>query len=280
MKNHYKIFFFAMLFLFGKPIFAQPFHLKSIGEKKEFHLTIYFAPNGKGAFVQYQNHQEIIPLKIKKIDEDSSQVEFGQPIFTTYYWDEIVNGKVNGTYQLTEWPRNIDDMSYTRKKDNKKFKLELVENEKFDGSTKYFLHETFIEFNRFFNDQLIFKYPNKTSQKINLPSIEQPNGGRQSRIEDYNFDGYDDISFSVSDAGMGVYQYYSVFLYNPKTKKFDALAEPDFKNSNCSCLCDIQVNPKKKILSTSCRGGASWWKDEYQYENGKLKWLKSYQENQ
>lgn len=279
MKIFYKTLFFAIFFLLGKLIFAQPFHLKSVGETKEFHLTIYFAPNGKGAFVQYQNKEEIIPLKINKIVKDSSEVESGQPTFTTYYWDEIVNGKINGTYELTEWPRNIGDVSYTRKKDNKKFQLELVENEKFDGSTKYFLHETYIEFNRFFNDQLIFKYPNKITQKLNLPSIEQPDGARQSRIEDFNFDGYDDVSFSVYDAGMGIYQNYSVFLYNPKTKKFDALAEPDFSNSKCSCLCDIRLNPKKKILSTSCRGAASWWRDEYRYENGKLKWVKSYQDN-
>jgi len=280
MKKNYKTLFFSMLFFLGKPYFAQPFHLKSVGEKKEFHLKIYFASSGKGAFVKYKNHEDVIPLKIKNISIDSSEVESGQPTFTTYIWDEMVNGKINGTYELTEWPRNIGNLYYNRKKDNKKFKLELVENEEYDGSDEYFLHQTFIKFNHFYNDQLIFKYPDKTTQKINLISIESSSGARQSRIEDYNFDGYDDVAFSVYDAGKGMYQYYSVFLYNPKTKKFNLLSEPDSKNSTCSCWCDIKLNPKKKILSTSCRGGASWWKNEYRYENGKLKWVKSYQEKQ
>lgn len=280
MKKKHLLLLILKFFILSNFLPAQPFHLKSVGEKKEFHLTIYFARNGKGAFVQYQNHQDIIPLKIKKISIDSSEVESGQPTFTTYYWDEIVNEKVNGTYELTEWPRNIEDIYYTRKKDNKKFKLELVENKNFDGSTQYFLHQTFIKFNRFYNDELMFEYPDKTKQKINLPSINQPDGARQSQIADYNFDGFDDISFLVYEAGMDVYQTYTIFLFNPKTKKFYPLAEPDFKKSKCSCLCDVRVFPKKKILTSSCRGGASWWKDEYQYENGKLKWVKSLKNNQ
>lgn len=279
MNDKYKVLLiFTTLFL-NSLFFAQPFHLKSMGEKKDFHLTIYFAPNGKGAFVQYRNQKEIIPLKIKNIYIDSTDVKSGQPTFTSYVWDEIVNGKVSGIYELTEWARNIGDLYYTRKKDNRKFKLELVENKNFDGSTKYLLHNTFINFNHFFNNQLIFTYPDKTTRKVSLPSIERSDGARQSQIKDYNFDGYDDISFSVYDAGMGVYQIFSVFLYNSKTKKFEPLPEPDFKNSNCSCLCNLEVSNKRKILSTSCRGGASWWKDEYIYENGKLKWVKSSEEN-
>lgn len=280
MKRKYQILLILTPLFYWCSLFAQPFHLKSTGEKKEFHLKIFFAPNGKGAFVQYQNYKEIIPLKIKSIHIDSSQIEYGQPQFTTYIWEEILNGKPNGTYELTEWPRNIDDIYYTRKKDNKKFKLTSVEEKNYDGSNKYFLNNTFIEFNCFYNDNLMFKYPDNTFQKIILPSIEHANGARQSLIKDYNFDGYDDVAFSVYDAGMGVYQNFTIFLYNPKTKKFNQISEPNYKNSKCSCLCDVQLDPKKKTLSTSCRVGASWWKDEYQYENGKLKWIKSKQDNQ
>lgn len=66
MKKNNATLFILLIFLFGNSFLAQPFHLKSVGEKKEFHLTIYFAPNGKGAFVQYQNHQDIIPTPTKK----------------------------------------------------------------------------------------------------------------------------------------------------------------------------------------------------------------------
>ncbi|ULT41228.1 hypothetical protein KRR40_42165 [Niabella defluvii] len=48
----------------------------------------------------------------------------------------------------------------------------------------------------------------------------QPGGARQSYIADYNFDGYDDVAFSVADAGMGVYRQFTIYLYNPDTNSF------------------------------------------------------------
>ncbi len=109
-----------------------------------------------------------------------------------------------------------------------------------------------------------------------LPEIIQPGGARQSHIADYNFDGYDDVGFSVADAGMGVYQQYTIYLYNPQYHQFYPLEEPEYTEKvKCSCFCDVALDEKKKELRTSCRGGARWWHDIWRFTNGKLEWVSS-----
>ena len=270
----FKILFTATLFFISK-INAQPFTLKSVGEGKSFSFKIYFGTKGKGAFVQYNGQKGIIPLKIKNYNVDKSGREDGQPDFTSYVWDEIIDGKINGTYYLTEGIRDLFDVKYLRKKDNKTFKFEEDKTEKFDGVSKFLLYDVMIESNVFYNNYLKFIYPNKEIINVELPDIDSSNFSRHAIIDDYNFDGFDDISFSIPDAGMGVYRTFTVFIFNIKTKKFEELKELDFSKSKCSCLCDLKLDKAKKTLSSECRGGARWWKDIYQFKNGKLVWLRS-----
>lgn len=252
---------------------AQPFLLKSKNEPKPFSLKIYYGSGGKGAFVQYTGQKGIIPLKIKRCTLDTTDGNH----FTTYEWDEVIDGKVTGTYGLTEGVRLIDDCWYLRGKDKKKFVLEQIEAPgKYDGVAQYLLHGTIIKFNHFYSDTLVFNYPDKSRQTVVLPEIQQEDGARQSYIADYNFDGYDDLAFAVADAGMGVYYEYRIYLYDPLKKRFYRLTEPVYSaKNNCSCLCNVQVDPKKKELATSCRGGARWWQDIWQYKNGKLVLLRT-----
>ena len=261
---------------------AQPFTLHSVGEPKEFSLQIYYGRAGRGAFVQYKGEKGIIPLQIKSVTIDSTGRSDGQPDFTSYVWDEMADGKVNGTYRLTEGLRQISDVSYERKKDGRKFKLAMTENKKdtYDGINKYFLNRVMISFNHFYNDELSFKYADGTYFKTVLPSIDNADAARQSIIDD-NFDGYDDVPFSIPDAGMGVYRTFNIWLYNPVNKRFEELIEPDYSQSQCSCLCDVSIDKSKKLLNTGCRGGARWWQDTYRFsKNGTLKWVHSKDETE
>lgn len=264
-----------VFFIFTCRYHAQPFTLKSVDEAKEFSLKIYYGTQGKGAFVQYKGQKGIIPLKIKKVAIDDSQGEYNQPNFTSYVWEEIIEGKINGTYYLTEGLRDLFDVKYIRKKDNRTFKFEEDKTEKFDGVSKFLLHDVMIDYNIVYDNRLKFMYSNKQTVNLELPDIDNPNYSRQAIIEDYNFDGFDDISFSIPDGGMGVYRVFIVFIYKAKIKKFEKLIEPDFSKSKCECLCDLKIDKNKKIISSECRGGARWWKDFYQYKTGKLVWVRS-----
>ena len=264
----------ALVFTLLSTSKAQPFLLKSIGENKSFSFKIYYGIQGKGAFVQYTGQQGIIPLRVKsaQIDRTDDSVHYT----TIYVWDEMLNGKINGSYGLSEGLRFVDNAWYLRSKDNKKFKLQHIDNKAaYDGSDKYYLHNTLIEFNHFYNDRLIFRYPDKKVTTLNLPGINSESGARQSHIADYNFDGYDDIAFSVADAGMGVYQEYAIYLFDPKSRQFHPIQEPNYAKANCSCLCDVVLDSKRKLFYTSCRGGAKWWQEVWQFKNGKLVWLRS-----
>lgn len=193
-------------------VHAQPFDLKSVGETKTFRLRIYFGTNGKGAFVQYHGQQGIIPLQVKSRTVDSTERKSGQPDFTTYVWNEVVNGKVTGNYGLTLGLREVLDIWYLRKKDGKRFSLESIvqKSESYDGADQYLLHGALLSFNHTQDNQLRISYPDGTKKTMQLPDFENPNQARQSIITDYNFDGYDDVAFSIPDAGMGVYRIFSI----------------------------------------------------------------------
>lgn len=275
------LFLYSILFFVA--VQAQPFTFKSTGETKEFRVTFYYGTKGKGAFVQYAGQKGRIPLQIKKYTLDTNGRDDGQPDTDHYVWDEMIDGKVSGTYRLSLMKHTFFDVSYTRKKDNRNFKLEPVDEktEKYDGSDQYLLHGILISFNHFYNDRIVFDYGKGKKDQFNLLSIENPDSGRQSIIEDYNFDGYDDVAFSVPDAGMDVYRMFTVYLYDPKVKRFVRLKEPDYSRSSCTCLCDVTVDKKRKLFETGCRGGASWHKDTYRYDkNGTLRWNSSKADNE
>ncbi|WP_316804290.1 XAC2610-related protein [Pedobacter nototheniae] len=251
---------------------AQPFNLKSVGEPKAFGLKIYFGTAGKGAFVQYNGQKGIIPLQVKSYMFDTAGRRNNKPDVAVYQWDEIINGQITGNYGLTIKQDEASAIWYLRKKDGKRFLFTSVKEktENLDGKDKYLLHGALLSFNHSNDDLLNINYSNQTKKALTLPGFDNPNYTRRSIIADYNFDGYDDIAFSIPDAGMGVYHTFSILLYHSKTKQFVKLQEPDYAKSNCSCLCDISIDSKKKLLYSACRGAASWWKDTYRF-NGENK---------
>lgn len=277
-KNPMKKLFLLFAAVFSTVILhAQPLSLKSVDADKEFRLMLYYGNAGKGAFVQYEGKKDIIPLRVKSYILDTLQVHNNQPARHYFVWDEMVNGKVKGTYKLMQMNNIIDDAMYISE-NRRYFQLDLTEvhDEKEDGNDKYLLHDALISFNHFYNNNLLIEYPDGKKMTAELPFPDSPDAVQQSIIEDYNFDGYDDLAFAIPDAGMGVYHTFTIYLYNPKKKRFEKLKEPDYSQSGCSCLCDVYVNKEKKLLQSSCRGGASWHQDLYRFDkNGILKWMRT-----
>ena len=90
-------------------------------------------------------------------------------------------------------------------------------------------------------------------------------------VDDYNFDGYEDFAIHQADAGWGVYEVYSLYIFDYKTNKFKLLEVPENQQPNCIYLCDLKVDKKNKRLISSCRGGAKWHKDYWIFnKKGKL----------
>lgn len=270
-----KLFLLFVIAIFGTFLHAQPVTLKYVTDMKELRLKLYYGNGGKGAFIQYEGKKEIIPLKVKSYKLDTISQGPGQTAHHNFVWDEMVNGKLNGTYKMMQMKNVIVDPSYVRIRDFTHFDLELVEEEGGpDGDDKYLLHDAIISFNHFYNNRLLIEYPDGKKLNAELPFPDSPDAAQQSIIDDYNFDGYDDLAFTIPDAGMGVYSMFTIYLYNPKTKRFDLFKEPDYSKSACSCLCDVSLDKKNKLLYTGCRGGASWHQDAYRFDkNGTLKWM-------
>ncbi|WP_073235139.1 XAC2610-related protein [Pedobacter caeni] len=266
--------------LFPLAVFGQPFNFKSTGTKKPIELTLGWVANGKGAYVLYKGKTELIPLKLKSYKRDTSKRSDPQPDVDSYKWEEMYQGKVTGEYGVTVMLKSISDMYYIRHSDGKRFSFNYVEDTKsYDGKATVLLHGVRLDYAVYDTDELRFGYPDRSIKDLSLTAL--PDGGaRRAVVADYNFDGIDDVAFSVPDGGMGVYRIYDIFIYNPVSKKFTQLQLPKVGKMVCDGLCDVRIDKKHKQLTTSCRGGASWHMDYYRYDKvGKLVWLKSGTDN-
>lgn len=75
-------------------------------------LMIAFSQNGKALFAKYSGQLRQLALKFVKDESEGRNI--------IEYYDEIVNGEVNGTYRLSH-SGNWDNAEYTVKKTGKKF---------------------------------------------------------------------------------------------------------------------------------------------------------------
>ncbi|GAA4201694.1 hypothetical protein GCM10022289_15500 [Pedobacter jeongneungensis] len=257
---------------------AQPYLLKSTDSEKSFQLHIYYGSEGKGAFVQYVGQKGIIPLEIRTVHVKKNA---GNNVPTVYYsWDELMDGKITGNYSLNETTGKIFGAVYKRLKDGRIFKLEQITGNSVDNTQdKLLVNNVLITFSHNENTQLTFNYEPGKRETLQLEGFDNPQQFRKSHIADYNFDGHDDVGFSIPDAGMGVYRTYTIFLYDPVSKRFKKLKEPTNTNAQCLGLCDVKLDTKNKLFFTSCRGGARWWSDVYRFDKAnKLIWLRSKEE--
>jgi len=264
--------------LFTLNVSAKTFRLTSTSSAKPFSLQINCTPEGKAAFVQYQGQQSFMPLRLKKFTKSVLTNSNQQPESYHYQWDELLNGQINGTYAITEHAGRITEASYVRNSDGKRFNLVAAsKNATLDQRQQYLLHGVLITFTwTSIDDQFKFSYPDGKIITPRYLSLDAPDQERTCYIKDYNFDGYDDLAFSLPDAGMGVYHTFNIWLYNPGTKRFEPLKEPTDARAKCSGLCDVTLNPRQKLIYTACRGGARWWQEVYRMgKNNELVWLRS-----
>jgi len=258
--------FTSIAFLMPLFTFAQ-MKFRSVGTAKPIEFTFGFQ-HEKAAFVWYKNQKEPIALKLKTLDIDSSERESGQPNFYTYTYTEMYKGKATGEYGITEWPRNVDDIYYIRFKDAKKFTFKLIQDDEFyDGKRMVFLKDVKVHFNAFYDDNLTFIYPDGGKVKHLLNHLDE-NQARRVEIEDYNFDGHDDVAFETN-SGSNSNHVYDVFIYNPLDKKFNRLKEPN--DTGCGRMENLKLDKVNRRLLTRCKSGTQWRSFTYKFnESGKL----------
>ncbi len=264
--------------ILSSTVMGKTFHLTSVNQAKQFSLSIYCTPEGKGAFVQYAGQKSFMPLRLKKYVVSVLTNGNKQPEGYYYEWNEILDGNVTGSYAITEQSGRVTAAWYVRNKDGKRFTLQGTNKDASpDNVQKYLLHNVLITFAwTSTDDQFMFTYPDGKVDSPNFISLDAPDVSRSCYIKDYNFDGYDDLAFSLPDAGMGVYHTFNIWLYDPATKRFKHLQESQDTRAKCSCLCDVTLNTKQKLLYTACRGGARWWQDVYRVgKDNQLIWLRS-----
>ena len=77
------------------------------------------------------------------------------------------------------------------------------------------------------------------------------------KVDDYNFDGHKDFSVSHVDDGKGTYDLYDIYVYAPKTGKFERLAPTcgeDFINVRLDRKRRALINTRvENYRFTSCR---------------------------
>ena len=269
-----------LLFLLSvSPLFllAQPFTFQSKNTAKPIEFTLGWHNSGRGAYVLYKGKTEPITLQIRSFKTDTTQRADHQPDEQQYVWDEVYKGQVTGTYGLTMMAHNIYDVFYIRKSDNKRFDFDFMEEKAldFDGEKMALLHGVQLHYNITYNNTFQVKYPGKNASFL-LTALPDGEAYRYENIADYNFDGYNDIAFSVPDAGYGVFRYFDIFLYNPVTKTFNPLLLPAHETLQCQQFCNVVIDAKHKQLSSSCRGGAKWHTDLFSFDKkGGIIYLKS-----
>jgi hypothetical protein len=244
-------------------------NFKSIGTQQPIFLTIGWHGTKTG-FVWYKGQKEPIALQFKSLDIDSSERASGQPDFYTYKWTEMYKGKATGEYGFTEWPRNVADIYYLRFRDGKKFTFELIEEKEYKGNSMALVHNAQFHYYSFYKDSLTIKYQDGTQQQYLLNRLEEESGrSRSFYIDDYNFDGADDVAFSITD-GEGLHVVYDVFIYNPEKKTFSRLQLPG-KEEGCGYFTNLKRDEDRKELITQCKSGPSWLSYTYKFDrSGKL----------
>ncbi len=107
-----------------------------------------------------------------------------------------------------------------------------------------------------------------STQTFALETIDDSGSPAQGDVlvEDFNFDGFNDVGVPSGIGYGGVNNYYAVQAYVPSQKKFVLLTGKDFEVSNPI------FDPKNKILFGNARSGPFWYGTAFKFESGKP-WL-------
>jgi len=109
----------------------------------------------------------------------------------------------------------------------------------------------------------------RSSARQLLPAAtDEEDGGTRLGHADYNFDGYQDLATSAT---LGqVNESFTVYLYQPGSGQFRALAAPTGPEVSCEGLWTLSPDPASRTLSSSCRSGPMWYSDVYRYQGDRL----------
>ena len=110
---------------------------------------------------------------------------------------------------------------------------------------------------------------NRAESRQVLPaSTDEEGAGTRLGHADYNFDGYQDLDTSAT---LGqVNELVTVYLYEPASGQFRALAAPGGSEISCDGLWSLTPDPATRTLSSSCRSGPMWYTDIYRYQGSQL----------
>ena len=110
---------------------------------------------------------------------------------------------------------------------------------------------------------------NRSPARQVLPaSTNEEGGGTRLGHADYNFDGYQDLD---SSATLGqVNESVTVYLYEPSSGQFRALAAPQGPEISCDGFWSLTPDPATRTLSSSCRSGPMWYSDIYRFEGDRV----------
>lgn len=106
-----------------------------------------------------------------------------------------------------------------------------------------------------------------TLQRFALPTLQDASEGSPALgdvlVEDFDFDGFNDVGIPNSIGYGGVNIFYEIQRYNPKTKRLELLNGKDFEVSNPG------FDPKNKVLFSSARSGPAWYGTQFKFLGGK-----------
>jgi hypothetical protein len=117
------------------------------------------------------------------------------------------------------------------------------------------------------NSQSLTVQIGATLQRFPLPTLEDAVQGSPAvgdlLIEDFDFDGFNDVGIPSSIGYNGVNVFYDIQRYNPTRKRLELMVAKNFEISNPT------FDRKNKILSSSARSGPAWYSSAYKFVGGK-----------
>ena len=107
-----------------------------------------------------------------------------------------------------------------------------------------------------------------SSQTFALEPIDDSGSPAQGSVlvEDFDFDGFNDVGVPSGIGYGGVNIFYDVWRYDPKLKKLGKLEGKDFEVSNPN------FDTGNKILLSNARSGPAWYGSDFKFSSGKP-WL-------
>jgi hypothetical protein len=111
--------------------------------------------------------------------------------------------------------------------------------------------------------ELVVQIENNT-QRFALDTIDDSGSPAQGDIlvEDFNFDGYNDVGVPIGIGYNGVNIFYEVHKYDPKQKKLVPIKRNGFEVSNPA------FDTKNQVLITNSRSGPAWYGLDFKFDNG------------